>query len=287
MKSRSWSGFVFDTANTLVLLALCASTLYPFLYLLSISLSPSDISFTQIHIIPPKFTWANYHTVLGNASIWSGFTMSALRTAVGTVLTLTVTVLTAYVLSKRYYPQRNLWTMYIVFTMFVHGGLIPNYLLVKSLGMINSVSALLLPQLIHTFQMIIARNFFLSLPEEVEESAKIDGANDFVILFRIVVPVSMPIIATLGLWTAVWHWNAWFDSIIYITDASKQVLQVVMRRIALEGKGIDLLMKEDVLTTPESIKAATVMVTTLPILLVYPFAQKYFVKGVLVGSLKG
>jgi len=177
-----------------------------------------------------------------------------------------------------------------VFTMFFSGGLIPVYLLVKKLGIMNSVWALVLPSLISTFSMIIARNYFMSLPIELEESAKIDGAHDWTVLFRIVVPVSAPIIATLALWSAVGHWNAWFDSLIYITDNDKQVLQVVMRRIVLEGTSNMMdFRSDDPLATvnPEMVKAATVMVTVLPIVLTYPFLQKYFIKGVLVGSLKG
>lgn len=286
-KEKSLSGFIFDSVNHIALVLLCISTLYPFLFLLTLSLSPADVSTMGIHLFPTKVTFSNYASVLSDSFVLSGFTVSVIRTVTGTALTLLITICAAYTLSKTYFPHRNFWTMLIVFTMFIQGGMIPSYLLIKQLGLINSIWSLILPSLVHTFQLIIARNFFMALPEELEESAKIDGANEITILFKIVVPVSMPIIATLGLWTAVWHWNAWFDSIIYITDAGKQVLQVVMRRVALEGQGVDLLVQEAGAATSESIKAATIMITMLPIIAVYPFAQKYFVKGVLVGSLKG
>ncbi|PYI56681.1 ABC transporter permease [Paenibacillus flagellatus] len=271
--------------------ALCVATIYPFLYLLSLSFSTGDVPLTRIHLLPPTWTWANYEKVLTNEYILSGFANTIARTAIGTALSLTATVFAAYPLAKRFFPHRTFWTGFIVFTMFFSGGLIPNYLLVKSLGLMNSVWALVLPGLVSAFSLIIARNFFMALPESLEESARIDGANDIVILFRIVVPVSMPIIATLTLWTAVQHWNAWFDSLIYMTDAHKQVLQVVMRRIVLQGTKdmMDVNSFEDpnLVANPDMIKAATVIVTVVPIVLFYPFLQKYFVKGVLVGSLKG
>lgn len=287
----SKSSIAFDIINYTILILLCVSTIYPFLYLLSTSLSPGDVSLTKINIIPEKFTLANYQTVLDNHFVISGFGNTILRTVIGTALTVLISVFAAYPLSKKYFPHRGFWTAFIVFTMFFSGGLIPSYFLVKSLGMMDSVWALVLPGLINTFQMIIARNFFMALPESLEEAAKIDGANEIRILFNIVIPLSMPIIATLCLWTAVWHWNAWFDSMIYISDPDKQVLQVVLRRIVLEGTqdmmDINAMSDENLTANPEMIKATTVMVATLPIIMVYPFVQKYFVKGAMVGSLKG
>ncbi|MCU6708631.1 carbohydrate ABC transporter permease [Paenibacillus sp. J5C_2022] len=281
----------FDVLNYTVLIVLCLSTIYPFMFLLSLSLSPGDVSLTQIRIIPSKVTFDNYMKVLTNDFIASGFANTMVRTLIGTALTVLVTIFTAYPLAKKQFPHRGFWTAFIVFTMFFSGGLIPSYFLVKSLGLMNSVWALVLPGLIHTFQMIIARNFFMSIPESLEESAKIDGANEIRILFQIVIPLSMPIVATLSLWTAVGHWNAWFDSMIYISDADKHVLQVVLRRIVLEGTqdmmDLNAMADEDLVANPETIKATTVMVATIPIIMVYPFVQKYFVKGMMIGSLKG
>jgi len=174
--------------------------------------------------------------------------------------------------------------------MSFSGGLVPEYLLVKNLGLRNTLWALVLPGAISAYNITIMRNFLMSMPESLEESARIDGASDLTILYKILLPLSMPIIATVGLWTAVGHWNAWFDSMIYITDPERQVLQVTLRRIVLEGSnqmvsqfGEEIGTKQ----TSETIKAAVTMVTALPILMVYPFIQKYFVKGVMVGSLKG
>ena len=289
LASRKWNWF--DWVNMLFMIAICVVTLFPFLHMLSLSLSTGNVSLTQIRIIPEEWTLSNFKKVLTNEYVIGGFMNTLLRTVLGTILSLLVTIFAAYPLSKRYFPNRTFWTLFIVFTMFFSGGLIPSYLLVKNLGLMNTTWALILPGLISTFSMIIARNYFMSLPDSLEESAKIDGANDLFILYKIIVPISMPIIATLTLWTAVAHWNAWFDSMIYMTDSKNHVLQIVMRRIVLEGTqdmlDVNTLDDANSVVNPETIKAATVMVTIIPIILFYPFLQKYFVKGVLVGSLKG
>lgn len=290
MKS-SKASVLFDVLNYILMIILCISILYPFLYLITLSLSSGNISFTKIRIIPYDISLANYAQVLSSRSIVSGFYNSIMRTIVGTMATMFATLFAAYPLSKKYFPHRKFWTGFIVFTMFFSGGLIPSYLLIKSLGLMNTRSALILPGLISAYNMTIVRNYFMSLPESLEESARIDGANDVVILFKIIVPISVPIIATVGLWTAVGHWNAWFDAMIYITDSRKQVLQVVLRRITLEGRQelLDLSggVEDTASLSPETIKAAVTMVTIVPIIMVYPFIQKYFVKGIMIGSLKG
>jgi putative aldouronate transport system permease protein len=282
------AGFVFDSGNYLFMTVLCIGSMYVFLYLATLSLSPATASFSTIRIFPQEITFTNYAKVFADSYVLSGFANSLARTLLGTALTVTVAVLLAYPLAKRYLPHRMFWTMTIVFTMFFSGGLIPTYLLVKGLGLHNTIWALVLPMLVHTFQMIITRNFFMSLPEELEEAAKIDGANEFKTLYKIVVPLSMPIIAVLALWTAVYHWNEWFYNLIFMSDPNKHVLQMVMRRVVLEGMVQDMTMtEEEAPVNPETVKAATVMVTMLPIILMYPFVQRYFVKGILIGSLKG
>lgn len=283
---------VFDIFNYIFMFILCLTTLYPFLYLLSNSLASTEVAQTQINIIPKSITLENYKRVLANSLIASGYYNTILRTVIGTLLGLVVTFALAYPLSKRYFPNRNFWTAIIVFTMFFSGGLIPTYLLVRNLNLMNTIWALILPELVSAYNFVIVRNYMMSLPESIEESARIDGANDITILLRIILPICKPIIATIALWIAVWHWNSWFDSMIYSQKAEKQVVQLVMRRVVLEGSQqvMDMTsMDESGLraVTPESLKAATVMITTIPILLVYPFIQKYFVKGVMMGSLKG
>ncbi len=284
---RSKGSVVFDVVNALFMIILSFSTLYPFLFLIFQSVGNS----TRLSLIPTVCNFDAYANVMGNSFIWSGFEWTILRTLVGTALSVLVTTSAAYALSKRWFPNRNFWTGLIVFTMFFSGGLIPSYLLMKDVGLYNSFWAMILPGLCSAYNLTIMRNFFMSIPGELEESAKIDGANDIQIMFRIIIPISLPIIATIALWNAVGHWNSWFDCMIYITDPNRQVLQLILRRIVIEGTGQFMSFTGNIENgtnfTPEAVKAATTIVATLPILLVYPFVQKYFVKGVMVGSLKG
>lgn len=197
-------------------------------------------------------------------------------------------------LSKRYFPHRTFWTLFIVFTMFFSGGLIPNYLLVKELGLLDTYASMILPGLISAYNMVIIRNYFQSLPEEIEESCLIDGAGRFRIFLQFVLPLSKPILATVALWLVVGHWNSWFDVLIYISDDTKFTLQIVLRRIILTGSkeildtsaAASAAQNESVVSS-EGLKAACIFVTTFPILCAYPFVQKFFVKGIMIGSLKG
>jgi putative aldouronate transport system permease protein len=291
LKKTNAADFAFYTILYLFMILVCLAMMYPFLYLLSSSFGGSAVM--GLSLIPRSPTVSAYGRVFTNVHIWNGFRNTIFRVILGTSLTMFFTIITAYPLAKRYFPNRSLWTGILVFTMFFSGGLIPGYLLVRSLGLYNTIWALVLPGLISTYNMIIMRNFFMSIPAELEESARMDGAGEFTVLFRIVVPVSGPILATVALWTIVGHWNAWFDSMIYISTGSRQVLQQILRQIVLEGTMTLMEMNNmgasDISgpVTPDSVKAATIMVATLPILLVYPFLQKYFVKGVMIGSLKG
>ncbi|MBO9608596.1 MAG: carbohydrate ABC transporter permease [Paenibacillaceae bacterium] len=278
----------FQVVLIVFITLLCVAMLYPFVHELAVSLStPTEAIRQGIHIIPLEFSVDAYKQVLSSNDIWTGLYNSVFRTVVGTILMLIMMTMGAYPLSKKYLPHRSYYTMFIVITMFFSGGLIPTYLLVKNLHLVDSSWALIIPGLISTFSMMIMRNFFMGVPDELEESAKIDGANDIRILVSIVVPLSMPIMATVGLWSAVYHWNAWFDALIYIQDIKKQVLQIYLRKLVVsnEDTALQALMNQTV--TQESIKAAVIMFVTLPILIVYPFLQKYFVKGALIGSLKG
>lgn len=278
----------FQAVLLFVISLLCILMLYPFIHELAVSLStPSEAIRQGIHIIPLQFSIDAYKQVFSSHDLWSGLGNSLFRTVIGTALMLFMMTIGAYPLSKKYLPHRNFYTMFIVITMFFGGGLIPTYLLIKSLHMVDSRWALVIPGLINTFSMMIMRNFFMSVPDELEESAKIDGANDIRVLFTIVVPLSMPIMATVGLWSAVYHWNAWFDALIYIQDVSKQVLQIYLRKLVVSNEDTALQTMMSASVTQESIKAAVIMFVTLPILVIYPFLQKYFVKGALIGSLKG
>lgn len=266
--------------------------IYPFWNLLVQSLSEGYSGVGVLRLWPAKFSWQNYSYVLSNKYIWVGYRETLVRTVAGTALGLLFTVFAAYCLSKQYLPARKLFTLMIVIPMFFSGGLIPSYLWNVQLGLRNTRWALILPGLISSYNVIVMRNFFSGIPAEMEESARIDGAGNIRILFAIYLPVSTAVLATITLWVMVGHWNAWFDATIYISKPDMLPLQVVLRRILLEGTQqlMDIsptLENSQSMGAPDSIKAATVFVCMLPIMCVYPFLQKYFVKGTMVGAIKG
>ncbi len=288
--NRSW----FDVFNELLMIIFSITVLLPFIHLISISLSSSEVAIKSgLHLWPENITTINYEKVLESKFIWIGYKNTVFRTVFGTFIQLLTTALGAYVLSKPFFPNRKFWTLLIVFTMFFSGGLIPTYLLIKDLKLIDTYASMILPGLVSAYNLVLMRNYFMSLPEDIEESCMIDGANRFTIFFRIILPISKPILATMCLWLAVGHWNAWFDVLLYIRDTNKYVLQIVLRRIILEGtqQMLDINSSEMFNTTampsPEGLKGAAIFVATLPILCFYPFIQKYFVKGIMIGSLKG
>ncbi len=272
----------------------CLSIIFAFMHLATISFSPNAVAVKGgLLLVPRKITFDNYIKVFKNRYIWIGYKNTLIRTSIGTVLQLLFTALGAYVLSKKYYPHRSFWTLLIVFTMFFSGGLIPTFLLVKSLGLYDTYASMILPGLISAYNLTIMRNFFQSLPEEIEESAMIDGAGRMRIFWQFILPLSTPILATVALWLAVGHWNAWFDVLIYTKDPDKRPLQAVLRNIIITGtKEIDSdaashSVTDEMEVSSEGLKAASIYVATIPILCVYPFLQRYFVKGIMVGSLKG
>lgn len=279
----------------LILALFSLSIVIAFWHLLNLSFSPSYVATKGGLLLYPKdITLDNYERVISNHFIWVGYKNTLIRTVIGTVLQLFMTAMGAYVLSKKFFPHRNFWTLVIVFTMFFSGGLIPSYLLVKDLGLLDTYASMILPGLISAYNMVIVRNYFQSLPEEIEESCRIDGAGWFRIFIQIIIPLSKPILATVALWLAVGHWNSWFDVLLYIQDYDKFTLQIVLRRIIITGSkeiidtsaAASAAQTESVVSS-EGLKAACIYVTTLPILLVYPFIQKFFVKGIMIGSLKG
>lgn len=240
---------------------------------------------------PAPVTFDAFRYVLDSPEIWRAALNTMQRVVFGTLWGVAITALTAYPLSRDDFPLRRFWTILIVFTMLFSGGLIPDYLLRKELHLLNNPLVLILPGLT-AFNIIIMRNFFRSLPQEVLEAAELDGANEWHLLKDIVLPLSKPILATMALFIAVAHWNAYFDALIYITNRDKYVLQVILRRVLLEGQ-VDMFVPGGADAsgfvqppTPETVKAALVMVTTLPVILVYPFLQRFFIKGTLLGSVK-
>ncbi|MDF2926562.1 MAG: transporter permease [Paenibacillaceae bacterium] len=284
----------FQFIAIIVVLGLCILTLYPFIHVLSVSLSsPAEAVRPGIHVYPKEFTLSAYKQAVHLDGIWIGFGNTIYRTVVGTLLSVVVMTMAAYALSKKYLPHRGFLTMMVVVTMFFSGGLIPTFLLIKQVGLYDLRWALIIPGLFNTFYMLIMRNFFMSIPVELEESMRMDGAHDLRLLFWLIVPLSKPILATISLWLAVHHWNEWFSALLYIQDQSKVVLQIYLRRMIVENMDGDIrfLMEQansDVSqVTPETIKSAVLMIGTLPILVIFPFVQKHFVKGIMIGSLKG
>lgn len=282
---------IFGVFNVIFLAVIAMLCLYPFLYTVSISFSSAaEASRDGLHLYPRDISLTSYKMVLTNPNIVTGYINSIIRTVLGTLLTVTASCIAAYPLSRREMPHRALITFIIVFTMLFGGGMVPGYLLIKKLGFINTIWALVVPGMLGAFNIIIVKNFFQSLPESLVESARMDGAGEWRILFHIFIPLSKPVLATVALWSAVGHWNAWFDALLYITDDRKQVLQTFLQRIVIES-GTQMMelgiTDTSVLQfTGETIKAATIIVTILPIICVYPFVQKYFVKGIMLGGVK-
>ncbi|MBD2843571.1 carbohydrate ABC transporter permease [Paenibacillus sp. IB182496] len=267
-------------------------TLYPLYYIAVASLSHSDalVGHTGLLLKPLSFNVEAYRFVFQNPNIASGYRNTMLVVLGGTFVNLLMTSLGAYVLSRKQLYWKNHMMFLIAFTMFFSGGLIPTYLLVNNtLGLGNTLTALVVPTLISTWNLIVMRTSFAAIPESLIESAKLDGAHDFTVLFRIVIPLSMPVMAVMILFYGVAHWNAWFQAMIYLRDRNLYPLQLILREILI-ANSTDAMMtdvsSQDKSRIGESIKYATIMVATLPILIAYPFLQKYFVKGVMIGALK-
>lgn len=263
------------------------SVIFPLLYVVAVSLTPYSevVKNGGFAIIPTKLDFETYATFLRDSKIPRAYQVTIFITVVGTLVNLILTTLMAYPLSKKNMPLRNPILMLIVFTMLFGGGIIPTYLIVKDTGLINTVWAMIIPTSVATFYLLIMKTFFEGLPESLDEAAKIDGASELTILWKIVLPLSMPIMATVGLFYSVGHWNEFFNAIIYVSDSTLHPLQVILRGM-LNQSELPELDFEHVVPT-ESLQMAAVVLSTLPIVVVYPFIQKYFTQGALLGSVKG
>ncbi|MFD0616963.1 carbohydrate ABC transporter permease [Paenibacillus sp. GCM10027629] len=282
---------VFGVFNTILMLGLCFVTLYPFVYVLFASFSDAA-AFLQhrgLLLRPVGFNLDAYKAVFQNPMIISGYKNTLFYVTVGTAINLLMTAVGAYVLSRRNLFFRNFLMFAIVLTMVFHGGLIPTFMLINKLGMMNTPWALLIPSAISTFNLIIMRTAFQGIPVSLEESAKIDGAGELTILFRIIIPLSMPVMAVMILWYAVGHWNSYFSALVYLRDRTLYPLQLVLRDILIANSTDSMstgAAADDKYAIGETIKYATIIISTLPIICLYPFLQKYFVKGVLIGAIK-
>lgn len=291
LKNRSFGSRVFDYINVVFMLSVVFVTLYPMYYIAIISLSDgNEVLHGNVWIWPKGANLETYRFVLKDPSIVRSMLNTIFYTSLGTFINILFTSMCAYPLSRRKFFARKSVNIIVIITMFFQGGLIPLYLVVMKLGLINTVWAIVLVPAINAWYMFIMRTFFQGIPEELHESALMDGANDLVILIRIILPLARPVIATLLLFYAVFHWNQYLHPMIFLNEKSKYPIQLILRSIVVAGRmeqTNQIGAATDYMVIEKSIKYAVIMISTLPILMVYPFLQKYFVKGVMVGALKG
>lgn len=287
---RSIGEKIFDSLNVVFLIVCSFLFLYPMWYVLVSSFSDAyAIASGQVTFWPVDFTLNAYKLVFSDQNIWNAYGNTIIYVIAGTLINLIMTTLGAYPLSRRNLQGRGMVMAFIVFTMFFSGGLIPAYLNIRDLGLFDTRWALLLPGAVNAFNLIVMRTFFQSIPDSLIESAKIDGANDIKVLWKIVLPLSMPVIAVMTLFYAVGHWNSWFNAMIYLQDRSLFPLQLILREILIQSSAQNMLTaatQDEVHRISESIKYATIIVATVPILVIYPFLQRFFVKGVMIGAIK-
>ncbi|NUU62521.1 sugar ABC transporter permease [Bacillus sp. FJAT-27264] len=296
MTSRSvpWSQRLFDIVNILVLSLFGIAVAYPFFNLLALSLNDgADAARGGIYIFPRVFSLDAYKLLFENSKLLEGFGWSALRVAVGTSTSLFVTGLLAYIVSVRHFSGRKFLRVLFLVTMYFNGGLIPTYLLMVKLGLTDSFHVYWIPSLISAYYMLLMSSYISELPEALFESARIDGATELKIYIRLVLPMSLPVFAAIFIYSAVAHWNSWFDVVLYNSSGHYDTLQVYLRRLLLEVEASQQIMDQQLLhqkfnsLSPLTLRAATTIVVTAPILLVYPFLQKYFIGGLTIGSVKG
>ena len=283
---------IFTVFNYTFITVLCLVMLYPFWHVVMQSFSSMEETLKGGMFLYPKgFNIDTYKSVFNNPQVFTGFGTSFMVTIVGTVLGTLLTAMTAYPLSKARLRGGKVMMVLVLFTMIFAAGMIPSFLLVQGLGLLDNRLALILPALVSAYNCIIMKNFFLSIPESLEESARIDGANDIRIFFSIIVPLSKATIATIALFMAVAYWNDYFSTVLYIRSSDKWALQAMLRNMltntqqAMAQAGVNVINTSN--TNSETIKAGTIVISTVPILVVYPFVQKYFVTGVMIGGVKG
>ena len=262
--------------------------IYPFYNAFLISISPEEVyNSTPFLLFPKAITWTNYATVFADQEFWNGFKITITLLFVGTAYQLFFTVITGYALSRNRWVGKNFVMNMILVTMFFGGGLIPYMMLIYSLGLNNSLAVLIIPGAIDTYNMLLMRNYFASLPPDLEESAKIDGANDIQIFYKVYLPMSLPMLATVGLFFAVGNWNSWYNAMLFINKPELRPLQYVLQlKITQASSQVDGLVIDDKFSA-EGLKMASVFFTIVPMMCFYPFLQKFFVKGLVVGAIKG
>lgn len=290
---RTRADLLFDICNYGLISILVILVLYPLYFVVTASITDPNLIYSgKLLFFPEQVTWEGYKRLFAEPSIWLGFRNSLWYTVTGTAINIVLTITAGYTLSRSDLVGRNFFMFLLVFTMFFGGGLIPTYLLVKDLGMLNTTWAMILPNAVSVFNVIIVRTFFQSnVPGELLESAQMDGCSNLKFFYKIAVPLALPIVAVMVLFYAVGHWNSYFQALIYLKSNSLQPLQTILRNILIMNEGSDL---QDMLDGSqeqqkkmELMKYGIIIVSSLPMLILYPFLQRFFVKGALVGSLKG
>ncbi len=298
MKKKKMKWTRFDVLIYLIGFLLLLIVLYPLYFVVIASVSdPNYVNIGQVIFLPKGFNLDGYKRVLNTPEIWTGFRNSVFYTVAGTALNVVMTITAAYALSKKRLVGRNFFQFMIVFTMFFGGGMIPTYLLMKNMQMLDTVWVMIVPGAVSAYNLIVTKTFFVnSIPDELEEAARIDGASYFKTFFSIVLPLSTPIIAVMTLFYGIGHWNSYFDGMIYLSDRNLLPLQVILKEIlssaqmaanstSMSTSEMTLLAEQQKIA--EMVKYVSMIVATVPVLLIYPFIQKYFKKGIMVGSLKG
>ena len=288
---------IFDTITYMVMIIVIIITLYPFLHVLAVALNDASDSLAGgITIFPRKLSLESFKNVLAYENLFYSFIISVLRTVTGTVLSLTVVTSAAFALTKKSLPGYKFIYIFFIISLFMPSLVIPNFLLYQKLGIYNTFLVYILPGTFSAFNMILLRTYILQLPPDMEESAYLDGASELAVFFKIVLPLAKPILATVGLFVAVTQWNEWSDTLYYITNPKLETLQFVLMRVLKQAEAASMAAgaksfmqnQMNALTvTPNSIKMAITVIATVPIICVYPFLQRYFVKGMMIGAVKG
>ncbi|WP_218093757.1 carbohydrate ABC transporter permease [Paenibacillus solanacearum] len=288
-QDKTISNKIFDGVNYTLLTLIAAITVIPFIYILAVSFtSPHEVAKGGFILFPKEFSLSAYKYILSTGTLTHSLLVSIYVTAIGTLINLLFTSLMAYPLAKATLRGRQTILLGVLFTMLFSGGMIPTYFVVKAMGLTNTLWSLMIPSAISAFNLIVLKNFFQQIPDGLEDSAKIDGCGDVGVLFKIVLPLSMPAMATFGLFYAVGHWNQFFNAVMYINDNTKWPIQVLLREIVILAQSrIGDTGFDETEIQPLTIRMAAIVFATIPILLVYPFLQKHFAKGVMLGSVKG
>ncbi|CAN7374108.1 MULTISPECIES: carbohydrate ABC transporter permease [unclassified Paenibacillus] len=291
--ARTRADLLFDICNYTLISILVLLVLYPLYFVLTASVTDPDLVYSgKLLFFPEHITWDGYKRLLAESSIWLGFSNSLWYTLTGTAINVVLTITAGYVLSRSDLIGRNVFMFLLVFTMFFGGGLIPSYLLVKELHMLDTTWAMIIPNAVSVFNVIIVRTFFqTNIPGELLESAQMDGCSNLKFFWKIAIPLALPIVAVIVLFYAVGHWNSYFQALIYLKSNAKQPLQIILRNILIMNEGSDMQGmldgSQEQQKRMELMKYGIIIISSLPVMILYPFLQRYFVKGTLVGSVKG